>query len=137
MNKEIDIETKEIMKIEQLKQRIAELEQDRRWIPVSERLPKALQKKYVVCQGENGKRYTGLAEYVPYHEVLEEDFIDDCYWGNFDVSDYDEENDEYYAKEGWYEFCIESERAFKLSDPVILWSDVPKPPKELEVLNEK
>lgn len=54
-SKEIDNETNEIMEIEQLKQRIAELEEQQRWIPVEEKLPEETGYYVIAWQSNWGK----------------------------------------------------------------------------------
>ena len=104
-----------------------------RWIPVTERLPESGQSVFVTCLTEEGRKYTGLAQYFGEKEkaVLEEDFIDDSCWGEAGT-EYDEENDCFWVKEGWFEFSLDGERAYRLSDPVIFYMALPELPKEEE-----
>ena len=107
--------------------RVIELEGLLRWIPVTERLPEVMKKVEVVCLSEYNKHFTGLAQYIPAHTVLEEEFINEDYWGDeYQLSEYDEEEDKYYVKEGWFEYTLEGEMMYKLSIPVICWREIPK-----------
>jgi len=117
--------------IERLQAELNALKENQ-WIPVSERLPESGQSVFVACLTEEGRKYTGLAQYFGEKSVLEEDFIDDSCWGEESITEYDEENDCYWVKEGWFEFSLEGERAYRLSDPVIFYMALPELPKEEE-----
>ena len=117
-----------------LQRQINALKEKQRWIPVSEKPQSWKNIFFVTCLTEEGRQYTGLAQYFGEKEkaVLEEDFIDDSCWGEESITEYDEENDCLWVKEGWFEFSLEGERAYRLSDPVIFYMALPEPPKEEE-----
>ena len=47
-----------------------------------------------------------------------------------EVAEYSEDKDEYYLKEGWYEWNQEEETHFFVSDPVTHWMPLPDPPNK-------
>lgn len=118
--------------IERLQQRIAELEQERRWISIEEANLEVWKKYIVLLKNKEGKTYSGLAQYFPSKTVLEEDFISDECYEEESITEYDEENDCYWVREGWFEHTIEGEMEYRLSDEVIMVMPLPKPPKEGE-----
>ena len=52
-------------------------EMNKEWISIEERKPKKLQRVLVSFLNDNEKRWHTIAEYIPYREVLEEDYISD------------------------------------------------------------
>ena len=107
-------------------------ETEQKWIPVGEADLQTWQKYIVVCKSKhNGlKTYTVLAQYFPPKTVLEEDFIDDQFYGEDSITEYDEENDCYWVKEGWFEYTYEGEMGYRLSDEVVMVMPFPQPPKD-------
>ena len=98
------------------------------WIDMSEHQPVCLQTVYVVCETDGGKRYQTMATYVPYMEVLEEDFMSEDFHTE---GDYNEEEDVYYAPAGFYEYQTVPDMSWKISDTVLYWMPLlPKPEKE-------
>ena len=99
------------------------------WISVDERLPESgvhcligctvkrfdgTHRQYV-CDGYYAERFKNLAYGVD----------DDC------ISEYNEENDEFYISEGWYEIINNwDDYGFvAISDTVTHWMPLPEPPK--------
>lgn len=105
------------------------------WIPIESQMPGARQTVYVIVEVEvvtkpkvETKQFQTMAKYIPYLTVPEEDFIaDDFQWDG----DYDEESDTYFAPEGWYEYQLESDIHFRLSDKVTHWMPLFELPKKL------
>lgn len=105
------------------------------WILIESKMPKTLQTVYVVVEVEiqtkpevKTSQFQTMAKYVPYLTVPENDFIAEEYQGD---GDYDEEKDEYFAPEGWYEYQLESDIHFKLSEKVTHWMPLFELPKKL------
>lgn len=101
------------------------------WISIEDQKPKARQRVYVTCLNAK-KRYQTMAEYVPYMEVPEEDFMADDYWGD---GDYSEEKDEFFTPEGFYEYQFEAEEHYKIHNKVTHWMPLLELPK-LELITE-
>lgn len=47
-----------------------------------------------------------------------------------DGGTYDEEKDKYYCSEGWYEMNEYEDTHWKISDPVVAWTDLPELPEK-------
>lgn len=92
------------------------------WIDVNKELPKAEQEVYIVVEylkyPKGVIRRQTIACYIPYMTVKEEDFMDECFFGE---GDYNESEDEYYTPEGFYECQIEAEINWKLTGKVTQW----------------
>lgn len=92
------------------------------WIPIDEKQPNAQQRVYIACEYSNDDdkvfKFQTMAEYIPYMTVKEEDYISEEYKG---YGDYNEEQDEYYASEGFYEWQIESDVNWKVNAKVTHW----------------
>lgn len=100
------------------------------WIDIEKQKPQQQKRVLVICEkpkyrGGTIKLQT-IAEYVPSMTIPEEDYMDEQYWGN---GDYDEEKDQYFTPEGFYEWQIEAEMMWRLSDKVTHWMPLPDPPK--------
>lgn len=103
-----------------------------RWIPCSEKLPDN-RVSVIVCYREwqqYAKRYAYtivVGWYAREHSVKENVFSeweDDC--------DYNEEDDEYYIREGWYEFTTQGNSdlfSWYINAEVIAWMPLPEPPE--------
>lgn len=102
-----------------------------RWIPVSEKLPDANKDVYVTfCEYmEYSKKYrhsTCKAIYVPEHTIKSEDLWSYC--DNDDLEIYDEKDDVYYAKDGWYE-VVENWDDYSnvaINAEVTAWKELPE-----------
>ena len=100
------------------------------WISVNDKLPESGKHVLVSCEVRRldgfKKRYLCIAFYAEPHKISEhypeEDY---CY-------DYDEEQDEYYLKEGWYEVIQNWDEysSVVIEDFVTHWQALPEPPKE-------
>ena len=95
-----------------------------KWVSVKKRLPQAGNYVLVTVRPKEGRgikhNYVQEAMYIPRH-----------YWEVYDVIceedyDYDEENDIYYWKEGWY-FPENDEMLYLVDGEVTHWMPSPKP----------
>jgi len=98
------------------------------WIPVSEMLPDNKQAVLVSCI-YHGKRFTQKATHIARKTVLAEDFLSDEYDCS-SVEEYDEENDTYWVREGWWEDSLEADTNWALTGEVTHWQPLPPPPTE-------
>lgn len=97
------------------------------FISVKESLPRPKQRCYVFAETGSDKPgmmektvFQTMAEYIPPRTVLFEDYMDDDYCGD-DWGDYDEENDCYWTREGWYEWQSETDVNYFLTAKVTHW----------------
>lgn len=103
------------------------------WIPISpESMPTKLERVEAIVENDKyggGKiRQITIAEYVPYKEVPENEYMEDQYQGD---GDYDEEKDEYFTPAGFYEMNLCEDTHWKIHGIVTHYkplSALPKPP---------
>lgn len=105
------------------------------WISVKDRMPESGKHVLVCCEihplnpnGMSKKRYICDGYYAAEHSIA-----DDCRDYDFcDAYDYDEEEDEYYLKEGWYEVIKNWDEysSVVIEDFVTYWMPLPELPKE-------
>jgi hypothetical protein len=106
-----------------------------KWILVSEKYPKVNKDVLITFREymEWSKKYrygTCKAVYIPEHSVKTEDM-----WSDYDddgISIYDENEDTYYVKDGWYE-VIENWDDYSnitINCEVTAWQPLPEPYKE-------
>lgn len=106
------------------------------WIPVSERLPEGNIK--VLVTGREYSKYLKkyryvrfIARYISKYLIKVCDMWTEC--DDDDMQDHNESDDEYYAKDGWYE-SVENWNDYTdlyVSDyEVIAWQPLPEPYKE-------
>ena len=110
------------------------LEKGRPWTSVTEKLPEADTDvlAYYEADGQFGKRnYTCRASYIPRFTVKLEDKWSDP---DYEWSEYNEEEDEYYVPEGWYEETSQGDgdyMSWHISTATVThWMELPKPPKK-------
>lgn len=105
------------------------------WIPIGEKLPDANTDVLITFREymEYSKKYrygTCKAIYIPVNTIKSEDLWSYC--DNDDLEVYDEKEDIYYAKDGWYE-VIEHWDDYSnvaINCEVIAWKPTPEPYKE-------
>ena len=103
------------------------------WISVKDKMPESGEHVLVSCEirpiGRPSRKYACEAFYAGKFCISDVSFEDDIAY------DYNEEEDEYYLKEGWYE-CIHNWDEYSsivIGDFVTAWMPLPEPPKEGEV----
>ena len=97
-----------------------------RWENPKTKLPEPNNRVLVSFKNRNGRFWTAIAEHVPKHTVLAEDFVDpDCDPDWLDIG----EDGKEYTPEGWYESTVESETSLMLDGEVMCWAYLPAKPK--------
>ncbi len=109
---------------------IAGYEAAQRWIPVEREKPKANTIVLIIAITETGKRYRTVAYFIPTKTVLADDFLESGY-DSEDLQEYDDELDEYWVKEGWFEYQTVAEIHWHISDKITHWLPIPKLPSVL------
>ena len=102
-----------------------------KWISVKDGLPEDGKHVLVICEirpiGRASRKYVCEAFYTRKFSISDVSFEDDIAY------DYNEEEDEYYLKEGWYE-CIHNWDEYSsivIGDFVTHWQNLPEPPEEI------
>lgn len=101
------------------------------WISVKDRLPESGKHVLAACEIKflNGskEKYICEAYHAKEHSILAGKYLDDT-----DCYDYNEEDDEYYLKEGWYEVIHnwDEYESVVIGDFVTHWMPLPEPPEE-------
>jgi hypothetical protein len=112
-------------------------EQCNEWIETSKQLPECFshgsKRVLVVCENKE-KRYINIGLYIKAKTVNADDFCQDEYYD--ELSDYDEETDCNWVKEGWWieeiEACARGYTYFNYYDEQIKithWQPLPKLPE--------
>lgn len=109
---------------------IAGYEAAQSWIPVEREKPKANTIVLIIAITETGKRYRTVAYFIPTKTVLADDFLESGY-NSEDLQEYDDELDEYWVKEGWFEYQTVAEIHWHISDKITHWLPIPKLPSVL------
>lgn len=108
----------------------ADVVEQPRWIPVTERLPESGVHVLASCRVKyvsgGGRSYVCDAFYSGHFKEQRSTEYDDI------ELDYDEETDEYYLPEGWWEVIRNwDEYGFVgIADTITHWMPLPEPPKE-------
>lgn len=98
--------------------------EDRRWIPVAERLPTSGFKVLVFWKNELGKGRRTCAEYVAARSQDADNFDLDTPDDWFDV----DESGQSWIPEGWYETSETAEERRYIDIPVTHWLPLPEMP---------
>lgn len=105
-----------------------------RWIPVSENLPDTETPVLITFREHmeyNGNYRYGICKaiYIPEHTIKSEDLWSYC--DNDDLEIYDEKEDTYYAKDGWYEVVEhwDDYSHVAINCEVTAWRLIPEPYK--------
>lgn len=106
------------------------------WISVEDELPQSGEHVLVCCEihslnpnGMSKRRYICDGYYAAKHSIA-----DGCRGSDYyDAYDYDEEEDEYYLKEGWYEVIKNWDEysGVVIEDFVKYWMPLPELPEEV------
>lgn len=100
------------------------------WISVKDSLPESGKHVHLSCEirllSGRRKQYTCVGFYAKAHTLSEGSYPEDD-----EAYDYDEEEDEYYLKEGWYEVIHNWDEysSIVIGDFVTHWMPLPKPPE--------
>ena len=122
--------------LEAQQKRIAELEAERRWIPVGERLPEPEKRVLILTKtkGWNGKEYREImCGFYEDGNIWCEDSKVAWDWEMKREENYDESRDDYRVPEGWFEELlnhIDDYNFVGIGDVVTDWMPLPEPPKE-------
>lgn len=92
-----------------------------KWILTKDELPENSKHVIVAYRNELGMPRRVRAIYERKFEIVIDDYDNGCY--------YDEKDDEYYLKEGWYESCDGSENYYDIECEVLCWCGLPKLPR--------
>jgi hypothetical protein len=101
------------------------------WISVKDRVPESGKHVLATCEIKSlygyKNRYVCEAFYAEEYSIPEGKYPEDT-----DCYDYNEEDDEYYLKEGWYEVIHNwgEYSSVVIDDYVTNWMPLPEPPKE-------
>ena len=113
-----------------LRRVIDRLEAEGKWISVEARLPEPEQEVFVCVRSKiSNYSYVCCAMYVP--ENWYRQSSDFC-WDFECCDDYDEEQDDFIVKQGWYESIHnwDDYSVVGIEDIVTHWMPLPEPPKE-------
>ena len=121
--------------LESQQKRIAELEAQNRWIPVTERLPEN-EKDVLIC-AERRLRFGNVDKIIfivstAFHTDGKMNTEESAYTWETEYmnAEYDEDADAYIIPEGWWESVNYGECFSAVSDFVTHWMPLPEPPKE-------
>ena len=105
---------------------VHEIEDKRKWIPVTERLPENDVPVLLSCK-------CGVGTYICDGFHTEKYSVPMPFYADIDA-DYDEETDEYYFPEGWWEIIKnwDDYSCVAIEDTITHWMPLPQPPKDGE-----
>lgn len=97
-------------------------------ISTAERLPEPVKEVLARCRTHGGVDYFCIAIYIAPGTTREESIIN---W-DYEVCEYDEEQDEYFVAPGWYETIKnwDEYRCVGIVDDVTHWIELPEAQKE-------
>jgi len=96
------------------------------WISIDEKMPTTRETVMVYFKNKWDKDVITIATYIAPKTVLAEEFLHEDHQ---DFSEYDEENDCYWANSGFYENQYESEISYHLSETISHWIPLPSAPE--------
>lgn len=102
----------------------------RKWISVKDRLPEPEQEVIVCCKSQiSNSKYVCCAFYVPENWLRESSQFS---WDYECCDEYDEEQDDYVVKKGWYESIHNWDEysVIGIDDAVTHWMPLQEPTKE-------
>jgi len=103
------------------------------WISVKDRLPEPDKHVLVCCEVRKAHTHETLYQYIcEGYYAAPHSIPAGTYSDLNDEFDYDEEEDEYYLREGWYEAIHNWDEysGVAIADFVTHWMPMPEPPKE-------
>lgn len=95
-----------------------------KWIPVAEGKPEHGKIVLVCIVTEQLKRQ------IPLRAVWYDRFTEEDNYNENEATEYCEEKDAYFVREGWYEFNQCDEVNWEITDTVTHWAGIPLPPVE-------
>ena len=97
-----------------------------KWIPASEQTPKAEEEVRLFCKSKYGT-YQCQGFYIP--KKMNEEDSKFCW--DYELLDYDEENDISYVQSGWYEriYNWDDYSTVGINDEVLYWMPLPENPE--------
>lgn len=95
------------------------------WIDINKEKPVAKKKVFLLIDDGIGHRDVIRAEYIPPLTVKHDEYMNPEYSEMHDMSDYVEEEDEYYVKEAWFEINKYEDVHWAVDDKPVAWMPLP------------